>query len=46
LLIGPFRKGMRWAYWAIPATALPAMFVNLYITAKVALTTTEMLPEA
>jgi|GEM_PF-218416 len=39
LLFGPFKQGMRWSYWAIPAIAFPPMFVTLYVTVKVALNT-------
>ncbi len=30
LLFIPFRKGMQWAYWAIPVIALPASLTSLY----------------
>lgn len=31
LLFKPFREGRKWAYWAIPVSALPAVLANLYI---------------
>jgi len=39
LLFKPFKQGIRWTYWAIPAIGLPAMLVNLYVTINVALHT-------
>jgi len=39
LLFGPFRQGVRWTFWAIPAIGLPALVVNLYITINVTLKT-------
>ena len=36
LLFIPFRKGMRWAYWAIPAIGLPISLSSLYATIYVA----------
>lgn len=36
LLLIPFRKGMRWAYWAIPAIGLPTSLSSLYATIDVA----------
>lgn len=39
LLFGPFRQGVRWTFWAIPAIGLPALVVNLYITIYVTLKT-------
>ena len=32
LLLKPFRQGIRWAYWAIPAIGLVASFASLYAT--------------
>ncbi|MBE9060376.1 hypothetical protein [cf. Phormidesmis sp. LEGE 11477] len=32
LLFIPFRKGMRWSYWALPAVGLPAALTSLYAT--------------
>lgn len=39
LLFGPFRKGKRWAYWAVPAVALPPMLIILYLQINVSLNT-------
>ena len=39
LLFRPFKQGMRWAYWAIPAVGLPPMLIILYLQINVALNT-------
>lgn len=39
ILLKPFRQGLVWAYWALPAICLPAMFVNLYVTIWVTMKT-------
>ena len=39
LLFKPFKQGIRWTYWAIPAIGLPPMLVNLYVAINVALNT-------
>ena len=36
LLFIPFRKGMRWAYWAIPVIGLSTSLTSLYATIYVA----------
>ena len=36
LLLIPFRKGARWADWAIPVIGLPASVSSLYVTLYVA----------
>ena len=39
LLFIPFRKGMRWAYWAIPIIGLSTTLTSLYATIYVATNT-------
>ena len=38
-LFKPFKQGLRWTYWAIPAIGLPPMLVNLYVAINVGLNT-------
>ncbi len=46
LLFIPFRRGERWAYWAIPIPAFLWNGLSLYITAKVAIATGASTPWA
>ena len=46
LLFIPFRRGERWAYWAIPIIAFLWNGFSLYVTAKVAIATGASTPWA
>ena len=46
ILLIPFRRGERWAYWAIPVPAFLWNAFSLYVTAKVAIATGASTPWA